>query len=987
MDERLRHAFNARAVFRDVRSIRKGQSFPDDIRAALEQAKLGIVVIGPWWLDVEKSGKRRIDDPTDWVRQEVETLLRRTDAAGRPIPVIPVFVGGADMPKADDLPDSLKTLSPRHGQHLRPEPEFEDTVRKLIENVGQILGISPQPFTPHELRGDHAGQHTAGCTADITRIIKYAPAELIGREAETKLLNDAWDQAVQGRAKRPHVLTFVALGGEGKTSVAAKWAADLAYQDWPACEAAFAWSFYSQGTRDQAAASSDIFLKEALVFFGDPEMAGSAQGAFAKGQRLARLVGGRRALLILDGLEPLQYAPTSPTPGELKDQGLAALLKGLATTNQGLCVVTTRYSIPDLKGFWQTTASEVKLTRLSKPAGVALLKALGVHGTQGEFEKLVEDVRGHALTLNLLGSYLHDAHGGDIRKRDLVKLAEADAAEQGGHAFHVMDAYVKWFETGGKMAEENQKGRRALAILRLLGLFDRPLTADCLAVLQKTPAIPGLTDELVGMNEAQRNMAFTRLEAAKLLAVNRDKSGTLLSLDAHPLLREYFARQLSMQNPEAWRAAHRRLYEHLCANTKEGEQSTLEDLQPLYQAVAHGCQAGMQQEACEKVYRDRIQRGQEAYSTKKLGAVGSDLGAVACFFEQPWCRVSTALTEAAQGWLLNEAATRLVALGRLTEALEPMRVGLEMYVAQEDWKGAAVSTSNLSDLELTLGDVAGAVRDAEQCVTYADRSGYNFWRMVCRTTHADALHQQGEQRAKTEACFREAEKMQAEGQPGSPVLFSVRGYRYCDLLLARPERAGWKAILSDGQFLADETVAHRATLQFVAQRASQTIKIAEQHNWLYDIGLDHLTQGRVALFQAILEGSPLDASLASLQAAVDGLRRAGTNHFIPLCLLTRAWLRCLTGPRTGPESAQSDLDEAWEIAERGPMRLHMADIHLYRARLFFRETKYPWDKNPDGSPRGPKDDLAAAEALINQCGYHRRDEELADAKRAILGKK
>jgi len=71
------------------------------------------------------------------------------------------------------------------------------------------------------------------------------------------------------------------------------------------------------------------------------------------------------------------------------------------------------------------------------------------------------------------------------------------------------------------------------------------------------------------------------------------------------------------------------------------------------------------------------------------------------------------------------------------------------------------------------------------------------------------------------------------------------------------------------------------------------------------------------------------------------------------------------------------LDEAWDIAERGPMRLHMADIHLHRARLFFREKTYPW--------KSPQTDLAAAEKLINDCGYHRRDEELADAKRAILG--
>ena len=48
----------------------------------------------------------------------------------------------------------------------------------------------------------------------------------------------------------------------------------------------------------------------------------------------------------------------------------------------------------------------------------------------------------------------------------------------------------------------------------------------------------------------------------------------------------------------------------------------------------------------------------------------------------------------------------------------------------------------------------------------------------------------------------------------------------------------------------------------------------------------------------------------------------------------RAWLRFLEGQFTGPGSAQEDLDEAWEIAERGPMPLFLADIHLTRARLF-----------------------------------------------------
>jgi hypothetical protein len=613
----------------------------------------------------------------------------------------------------------------------------EDIAEKIHERFNHNHGITPpKPPTPAH-----------GIPADISRIDKYAPAELIGREAETRLLDDAWAKAQNNETKRPHVLTFVALGGEGKTSLVAKWAVDLAYQDWPGCDAVFAWSFYSQSTREQVAASSDVFLKEALTFFGDPALAGSAQGAFDKGRRLAQLAGDQRALLILDGVEPLQYAPTSPTPGELKDSGLAALLKGLAANNKGLCVVTTRYSVPDLRAYWQTAAPQVDLLRLSKDAGVTLLRSLGVKGTQAEFESLVQDVKGHALTLNLLGAFLRDAHAGDIRKRDMVKLEEADE-EQGGHAFRVMDAYVRWFESEGK------NGKRALAVLRLLGLFDRPADAGCLKALWKAPLIPDLTEPLAGISEAHRNLAITRLKDAKLLTVNRDAAGKLLALDAHPLLREYFAKALREQRPEPWRAAHRRLFEHLCATTKDKPQPELEDLQPLYQAVSHGCQAGMQQET-EKVYYDRIQRRKEEYSISKLGALGSDLGAVACFFEQPWSRVSPALTETNQSWLLNAAGYILRALGRLTEALEPMRAGLEASIKQNHWVNAAISAGNLSGLELSLGEVGLAAADAEQAVTYAERSGDAPQRMLRRTDHADALHRAGRRdTAAARCCIR-----------------------------------------------------------------------------------------------------------------------------------------------------------------------------------------------------------------------------------------
>jgi hypothetical protein len=107
------------------------------------------------------------------------------------------------------------------------------------------------------------------------------------------------------------------------------------------------------------------------------------------------------------------------------------------------------------------------------------------------------------------------------------------------------------------------------------------------------------------------------------------------------------------------------------------------------------------------------------------------------------------------------------------------------------------------------------------------------------------------------------------------------------------------------------------------------------------------------------------AALDHIISAVDGLRLAGDVEYIGRGLLTRAWLRCLSGDEPG---CWADLDEAWEIAERGPMPLHQADILLYRARLFRDRSA-----------------LAEARRLIEKHGYHRRDEELVDAEEAAKG--
>lgn len=824
---------------------------------------------------------------------------------------------------------------------------------------------------------------------DISPILRHAPEQLIGRENEIALLNDAWGKVMREEAGRPRIITFTALGGEGKTSLIANWVVDeMLDKGWSDCNAAFAWSFYNQGTREQLAASSDLFLKEALIFFGDDadkDFASSHAGAYEKGQRLARIVGQRRNLLILDGLEPLQYAPAGSMRGELKDQGIAVLLKNLAQNSQGLCVVTTRYSLPDLKAFWQTTAPEIKLERLSRDAGVHLLKNFDVRGKVQEFDTLVEDVKGHALTLTLLGAYLRDAHNGDIRKRDLVKLEEADSEEQGGHAFRVMNAYAQALDN------EGSKGTQALAILRLLGLFDRPATVECLDALWNGEAIPDLTEPLIGLSEAQRNIILKRLEDSRLLTVSRDISGALIFLDAHPLLSEYFAKQLREQYPDAWRTVHQRLYEHLCVTTPDKPQPTLNDLQPLYQAVFHGCLAGLHQEAYS-LYMNRIRRGGENYVCNQLGAFGADLGAIACFFQQPWTKPFTSLPEFEQASLLNNAAFRLRASGRLTEALEPIRYAIRFVERLPgSWSELAKYVCTLSDLKLLLGNVTEALEYAKQSSVYADLSHDGNIQLSTRSTYAYVLHQAGYWN-EAEVCFHGTDLLSEEIQQILPVKIeiSISNFFYCDFLLASSERAMWRLTCSgDLRLLKQNLAIHRSKLLEVKQRAGKIFKQNVSKISHLDTAFDHLGLGRIALYKAILGNDKREArntkwrtSRRELDSAVDYFRRSGNLDVLPLGLFSRAWLRFLEGKYTGTGSAQADLDEAWEIAERAPMKLHMADIHLYRARLFGSQQfkvsglKYPWES--------PGADLEAAEKLINTCGYHRRDEELADAKRALL---
>lgn len=256
------------------------------------------------------------------------------------------------------------------------------------------------------------------------------------------------------------------------------------FRSGPSLRRVLEWSFYSQGTEDRVT-SADRFLDHALAWFGEPDFKAAP---WDRGLRLAELVRREKTLLVLDGIEPLQHPP-GPLAGRLKDPGLAALLKGLAGDNPGLCVVTTRERITDLDRFPKTAPQE-NLEALSPEAGAELLRNLGVKGRESELQAASKEFGSHALTLTLLGTYLKDICHGDIRRCHEVPILEEETDET-GHARRVIASYAEALETP------------EVEVLRLLGLFDRPAEPARLKALRAEPPIPDLT-ETIGISQEAR---------------------------------------------------------------------------------------------------------------------------------------------------------------------------------------------------------------------------------------------------------------------------------------------------------------------------------------------------------------------------------------------------------------------------------------------------------------------------------------------------
>ncbi|MDH5536689.1 MAG: toll/interleukin-1 receptor domain-containing protein [Betaproteobacteria bacterium] len=164
--DRLASHFGAQRVFMDVEGIEPGVDFIKAIEDAVGSCRVLIVIIGDEWTTAtDGTGHRRLDDPNDFIRLETSVALKRG------IRVVPVLVGAATMPRAEELPEELQSLTRRQAIEISHK-QWDASIGELIRTLERILGASSAP----EPSPAQAG--ATGTSAPVTDTPAHGPCPL-----------------------------------------------------------------------------------------------------------------------------------------------------------------------------------------------------------------------------------------------------------------------------------------------------------------------------------------------------------------------------------------------------------------------------------------------------------------------------------------------------------------------------------------------------------------------------------------------------------------------------------------------------------------------------------------------------------------------------------------------------------------------------------------------------------------------------------------
>jgi tetratricopeptide (TPR) repeat protein len=455
----------------------------------------------------------------------------------------------------------------------------------------------------------------------------------------------------------------------------------------------------------------------------------------------------------------------------------------------------------------------------------------------------------------------------------------------------------------------------------MVSLFDRPAQA---ALLNELKLEFGAKRKITALEQISQNEwldAISDLRAVRLLSP-ADRSAPD-NLDTHPLIRDWFSSQMQARDPSTWQSAHRRLYESLKANTSEGSQPTLASLQPLYQAISHGCKAGQYEDAL-KLYNERIARHSAEnptlnYSALLLGATSTDVATLSQFFETPFEHPKAQLSDQSKRTLIAIVSAMLANLGRLKEAVRSQSSLLRDLTKQKlslnGNANAASLSSNLATNTALLGNIPEAIAKARSAITFARKVVRNFDSFSSAHTAFAFLQFLTGKIEESRETIDQVEKRRRAAHEGS--------VRHLDLLAQIHLYEGnWqtaRALSDEIVLFADQVLFLKGAARLIFARAtfgdalerSLLAKLDQRKTDVTHLELASLAENKFNEAIMILSDSEQAGSLA-------------------MSYINRATFRISQG---NWELATNDLNEAEEIVLMSSMTLLNVDIAIQRARM------------------------------------------------------
>ena len=794
-----------------------------------------------------------------------------------------------------------------------------DVIPKVAEALHinpEWLALSLEEFTSkvNERFGDQTSDSELNDLKISISTLPITSVEIFGREAELQLLDQYWFD------KKTNVVEIVAFGGSGKSSLVNTWLSKLSSSNYKGANRIYAWSFYWQSQLNDVKFSGDYFIEHALDWFGDEDPASGS--AWSKANRLAAHIRRTRTLIVLDGLEPLQY-PAGKSYGQIENPAISLLIKELATDNNGLCVLTTRYTIQDLSAFRDERVKSINLSGISSEFGALMLEKSGVKGSYRELADAVGIYAGHAMSLQLLAGYVNTVHKGNLASSTHSTRLLSDEGSR-SKVEKLLKTSLFHFKDDAEMQ-----------IVKLVSLLGRSTSFSEIREIAQIKNIAGLTDLLQELTETKWLFAIRDLELSRLVSVNEDRAEVFL--DCHPLVKEYVCQQIQSLEENLWLEGHKVIFSYLSDSFCESPTS-MAQYEPFFRAVLHATMADLYEEAFY-IYFEKIRKRQ--FSMFAEGSHHADSSCLSVFFERDWDRPVQCLPEDAQIFLLMSAATNSIYLGNIERAIDPSRKCIEWFKSNNSPLQAALAAGPLTSMYIASGELAAAkdlIIEMESVV----HESKNEVVLAMHSTISAYIQFLSGNFSLAKSTFEEFDSILTAPVPSCPVEFPTISAYYC------------KFLLDTGQ----EEKALERSLKTFAWREMKSWQVASDTTSL--LASDILVLGLI-----FLKLGDMSNAYKYLDKQVELFKSSDEWLYLPTGLNSRARFYSATDDF---ESALDDLRESIEIATNTGAKFGEWEAHLDMAQVYLAMN----DKSLSSKS------LEKAKQMPNMDQYKFRDHEIAE---------